>query len=86
MMKKELIKKILIGAGIGFIVGLLNYGFRIIVHYTSLSFHPYTWFIKNILNCHGDPCYSLEAYAILLSFPLFMLIGVFVAILRWYKK
>ncbi len=89
-MKKKFIKQLLIGAGVGFIIALLNFGIGALMHRTiGIRFHPYLWVIMKVINCTGyggEYCIILYGCAVLLSFPLFMLVGAVIATLWWYKK
>ncbi len=89
MRKKKFIKQLLIGAGVGFIVALLNYVIGVFMLRTiGMQFHPYMWVIMKVINCYGsggEYCFVLYVYAILLSIPIFMLIGAVLAALWWYK-
>ena len=89
-MKKKLIKQVLWGMGIGFLLALLNSVIGALMHRTiGMQFHPYLWFIMKIINCTGyggEYCIILYSLAVLLSFPSFMLVGAVIATLWWYKK
>jgi len=85
---KKSTNKILMGIGIGFIIALLNSVIGVLMRRTiGLRFHPYLWLIMKIINCTGAWfCIVVYSFAILLSFPIFMLIGAFIAALWGYKR